>query len=237
MLFEHWRGKLSCALMGVAVLTAAGLAGCAASSSRTHGGPAPIPEGMGRLVLQTGGINEVNFYVIDQATDEEVYSESPRLPGTSPRGYERGGFRKPQSFDLPPGQYTVVVNTDVKDPVEIRDVDVVLGETRYVQVPVGRFQLVYFDNSGTRRQMPFLIYDYSLGAVLGRGMTSTEVRYFIVPVGNYKVRVENSSSGLDEIRPVEVTYGRTQNITIGGVVQEQTPAGTGSQQQQQQQQQ
>ena len=51
--------------------------------------------------------------------------------------------------------------------------------------------------------------------MLGRGMTSTEVRYFIVPVGEYKVRIENSPTGLDEIRPVQVSMGQTQNILIG----------------------
>ena len=47
-------------------------------------------------------------------------------------------------------------------------------------------------------------------------MTSTEVRYFIVPTGEYKVRMENlSGSGRDEIRPVQVNMGQTQNIIIG----------------------
>ena len=61
---------------------------------------------------------------------------------------------------------------------------------------------------------PFLIFDYNLRTMLGRGMTSTEVRYFIVPVGEYKVRLENSPTGLDEIRPVQVSMGQTQNILI-----------------------
>lgn len=197
--------------------------GCASSGAGMREGPPPIAEGMGRLILETGNINEVNFYVIDEETDEEVYSESPRLPGASPVGYERGGRSGPQWCELPPGEYTVVVNTDIDEPVEIREVEVVMGESRYASVPVGRFQVIYFDESGTRRQVPFLIYDYGLDEVLGRGMTSTEIRYFIVPTGDYKIRLENAPSGVDEIRPVQVSFGRTQNITIGGMVEEEEP--------------
>ena len=46
-------------------------------------------------------------------------------------------------------------------------------------------------------------------------MTSTEVRYFIMPVGEYKVRIENSPTNVDEIRPVQISMGQTQNILIG----------------------
>jgi hypothetical protein len=97
--------------------------------------------------------------------------------------------------------------------VEIPDVEVSMGEERYVQIPVGRFQVLFSDQQG-RSQVPFLIYDYNMKTVLGKGMTSTEIRYFVVPVGNYKIRIENSPSGLDQIRPVQASFGRIQNITI-----------------------
>jgi len=218
------RTKLRCMLVVAATIAAACLAGCAASTS-TMGGMPPIPEGRGRLILDTAGLGEVNFYVLDQATDEEVYSETPRLPGYSPAGYERGGLPRPQMCDLPPGRYTVVVNTDVEEPVQLPDVEVVMGETRYAAVPLGRFQVLALDNTGTRQQYPFLIYDYSMNAVLGRGMTSIETRYFLVPAGNYKIRLENAPSGMDEIRPVQVSVGQTQNLTIGGPAKVPTEEG------------
>ena len=119
----------------------------------------------------------------------------------------------PQFVDLDPGKYLVVVNTDIDDSVE-KEVEVLMGQDVYASIPVGRFQVIFSDSQG-RSQVPFLIYDYNLRTMLGRGMTSTEVRYFIVPVGEYKVRIENSPSGMDEIRPVQVGMGQTQNIHIG----------------------
>jgi len=188
--------------------------GCASTGSSAGYGPPPIDEGKGRLMLETGGINEVNFYVIDNETGDEVYSDSPRASASSPIGYESSYGSFPQYVDLPPGSYLVVVNTDVEDSVE-KEVEIYMGQEAYVTIPVGRFQLIFFEGS-ERRQMPFLIYDYNLRTVLGRGMTSTEVRYFIVPTGEYKVRIENlSSSGSDEIRPVQVNMGQTQTINIG----------------------
>ena len=188
--------------------------GCASTGSSAGYGPPPIGEGKGRLMLETGGINEVNFYVIDNETGDEVYSDSPRASASSPIGYESSYGAFPQYVDLPPGSYLVVVNTDVEDSVE-KEVEIYMGQEAYVTIPVARFQLIFFEGS-ERRQVPFLIYDYNLRTVLGRGMTSTEVRYFIVPTGEYKVRIENlSSSGSDEIRPVQVNMGQTQNIIIG----------------------
>ena len=188
--------------------------GCASTGSSAGYGPPPIGEGKGRLMLETGGISEVNFYVIDNETGDEVYSDSPRASASSPIGYESSYGAFPQYVDLPPGSYLVVVNTDVEDSVE-KEVEIYMGQEAYVTIPVARFQLIFFEGS-ERRQVPFLIYDYNLRTVLGRGMTSTEVRYFIVPTGEYKVRIENlSSSGSDEIRPVQVNMGQTQNIIIG----------------------
>jgi hypothetical protein len=210
------------------IASAALLLGCAASTGGSGSGSGfpPIPEGKGRLILETGGINEVNFYVLDEE-DEEIYSETPRMPGSSPIGYERAGVRMPQFVDLPAGSYTLVVNTDIQDSVELFDVQVPMGEMRYVQIPIGRFQLTYSvaspEGGQERRQVPFLIYDYNMNTVLGKGMTSTEVRYFILPVGTYKVRLENYSTGIDEIRPVQIGFGRPQNLTIAPPAAPETP--------------
>ena len=92
--------------------------GCASTGSSAGYGPPPIGEGKGRLMLETGGINEVNFYVIDNETGDEVYSDSPRASASSPIGYESSYGAFPQYVDLPPGSYLVVVNTDVEDSVE-----------------------------------------------------------------------------------------------------------------------
>ena len=200
--------------LATSLVFAAIFSGCASTGSSAGYGPPPIEEGKGRLMLETGGINEVNFYVIDNETGDEVYSDSPRASASSPIGYESSYGAFPQYVDLPPGSYLVVVNTDVEDSVE-KEVEIYMGQEAYVTIPVARFQLIFFEGS-ERRQVPFLIYDYNLRTVLGRGMTSTEVRYFIVPTGEYKVRIENlSSSGSDEIRPVQVNRGQTQNIIIG----------------------
>jgi hypothetical protein len=209
------------------------LTGCATTSGSGGGyGPPPIAEGKGRLVLEAGGINEVNFYVLDNETGDEVYAETPRSAASSPIGYEAGYGALPQFVDLPPGSYLVVVNTDIEDNVE-KEVEIRMGQETYATIPLGRFQLIFFEGSD-RRQVPFLIYDYNLRTVLGRGMTSTEVRYFIVPTGEYKVRIENlASAGRDEIRPVQVNMGQTQNIIIGPPPSPSQPGeGTGDSEQQ-----
>lgn len=191
------------------------LGGCASTSGSggSSYGPPPIPEGKGRLMLEAGGINEVNYYVLEEESGEEVHAEMPRSSASSPIGYESGYRTLPQYVDLDPGRYLVVVNTDIDDSVE-KEIEVRMGQEVYATIPVGRFQVIFSDSQG-RSQVPFLIYDYNLRTMLGRGMTSTEVRYFIVPVGEYKVRIENSPTGLDEIRPVQVNMGQTQNILIG----------------------
>ena len=202
-------------LTGALIAVVAAIGGCASTAGSGSGGygPPPIPEGKGRLRLETGGINKVNYYVLDEETGEEVHSETPRSAASSPIGYETGYRSLPQFADLDPGNYLLVVNTDIDDSVE-KEVEVIMGQEVYTTIPIGRFQLIYSDSQG-RSQVPFLIYDYNLRTMLGRGMTSTEVRYFILPVGEYKVRIENSPSGLDEIRPVQVSMGQTQNILIG----------------------
>jgi hypothetical protein len=188
--------------------------GCA--STGTGGAPAlppPIPEGKGRLILDAGSIPELNYYLVDQATEQEVYSQTPRMSARSPSAYESGSGRTNLQVDLPPGTYTLVVSTDIKDEVKLPDVEVRMGEERYVQVPVGRFQLMVQGSTGLQ-QLPFLILDYNLRTVLGNGLTSPEVRHFILPVGEYKVRLQNTALAIDEIRPVQVGFGRVTPIMI-----------------------
>ena len=177
-------------------------------------GPAPIPEGKGRLFLEAGGIKELNFYVEDQATGEEVYSDMPRLGASSPIAYETGSQKNRLVTDLDPGTYKVVVNTDISDNVVVEDVQIRLGEEKHVPIPVGRFQLL---TAGAEigRRMPFLIMDYRMRTVLGKGMSSPELRHFIVPTGSYKIRMENSPSGLDVMRSVDVSLGRITQVHIG----------------------
>lgn len=199
------RAALACAVsqLGLAAL----LWGCAASTGGGAYAPPPIPEGMGRIYLAAGGINELNFYIVDQETDEEVYSDTPRLGAGSPIAFESGSQQYRLRADLPPGLYTVVVNTDIDDNVEVRDVELTMGEERYVPVPVGRFMVRVIGDTGPM-QVPYIITDYNMRVVLGRGMTSPMVNYAIVPAGRvYKIRMENLPAGLDEIRPVEVRYG------------------------------
>ena len=190
-------------------------AGCASTaSSGGHGGPSPIPEGMGRLILEAGGINQLNFYVIDEETDEEVYSRTPRLSARSPVAYESGNQRFGLMVDLPAGTYTVVVNTDIKEDLIMEEIEVVMGQEVYRRIPVGRFQ-VLFNDAQLGNQIPFLIMDFNMRTILGQGMTSSEVRHFIVPEGDYKIRIENSNASLDEIKHVTVGFGRITPITFG----------------------
>ena len=208
---EKSSGKICATILAVA-LSATLMAGCAA----TEGGnmPPPIPEGKGRLILDAGGINELNFFVINQETEEEVYSFTPRPPSTSPSAYERSVQEFRLFTYLDPGVYTVVVNTDLEqDIIEIPDVEIVIGEEKYVPVQVGRF-MVNVTRNGARTQVPFLIWDYQLRTVLGRGMTSTQVRHFIARPGIYKIRIEMLSAAIDHIRDVEVNMGRVTPVYI-----------------------
>ena len=207
----------------VMALAAAWLSACASTSG--SGGasaymPPPIAEGKGRLSLQAAGINQLNFYVVDDATGDEVYEDMPRMSSRSPSGYDSGAEENRLTVDLDPGTYTVVVNTDIEDDVVIEDVKVLMGQENYVNVRVGRFQVQFQGNALLGSQMPFLIWDWNMSTVLGRGMTSSEIRRFIVPEGRYKIRFENSSSGLDVIRPVEVNYGRITQVHITTPTQE-----------------
>ena len=135
--------------LAASLVFAAIFSGCASTGSSAGYGPPPIEEGKGRLMLETGGINGVNFYVIDNETGDEVYSDSPRAAASSPIGYESSYGSFPQYVDLPPGSYLVVVNTDVEDSVE-KEVEIYMGQEAYVTIPIGRFQLIFFEGSDRR---------------------------------------------------------------------------------------
>ena len=190
------------------VLVALGVLGCAATP-----GPPPqqavIPPGKGELVLEAGGIESLEFTVFSQEDGKQV----ARIYGL--RTY------------LDPGIYKIVVQTDLEDEIEIEDVEIVAGQERHVRVPVGRFMVNVFGVSsqqgvGARRvQIPFLVYDYGMRKVLGRGMTSLQVQHFIAREGMYKIRVTptiTTTGGQamlhDIIRPIEVRFGMVYPVTI-----------------------
>ena len=198
-----------------AALAVAALSACAATGGPGSAYmPPPIPEGKGRLTIQAGGINQLNFYIMDQATGEEVYEDMPRMASWSPSAFDSGVEQNRLTVDLDPGTYTVVVNTDIEDDVVIDDVVVTMGQEVYATARVGRFQIHFQGGDNLGPQIPFLIWDYNMTTVLGRGMTSSQVRRFIVPEGRYKVRIENSAGGLDTMRPLEVDFGRITQLMI-----------------------
>ena len=206
---RHGRRALAAALATATML----LASCATTGGYEEYGIAPIPDGKGRLFLEAGGIPQLNFYVLDAATGEEVYADAPLQSAYSPSAFEYGMPETNLLVDLDPGVYKVVVNTHISDSYVIPEVEIRRGEEAHPMVRVGRFQVIYNSEFGAR--VPFLIMDYNMRNTLGRAMTSPDVRHFIVPEGHYKIRIENSAQGIDEQRPVEVGFGRITPIQIG----------------------
>ncbi len=203
------------------MLIATCFGGCASTSTGGYG-PAPIAEGMGRLVLDAGGIPQLNFYVVDQETDEEVFADTPRMSASSPTSYLTGAEATNMVVDLPPGTYTVTVNTDIEDDIMVEDVVVTMGEDRYIPISIGRFAVRFIGTAQTSTPIPFIVMDYPMRSILGKGMTSpSAVKHFLAPAGrSYKIRIENSPTGSDEIIPIEVAYGRITQIEIGSFAQE-----------------
>ena len=186
------------------------LGGCASS---TGSAPPTIPEGQGHLILEAGLINQVNWYVIDQETEDEVHASMLRPNARSPSAYERGYQPNTLHTYLDPGIYTVFVVTDFGEPLEYADIEIRLGEETHVPIRIGKFML-NFTIDGEARQMRFLLWDYSFRHVIGEGMTSTQVRHYITQPGRYKVRIEQLASGLDEQHDVEVSQGRVTPLNI-----------------------
>jgi len=189
------------------------LLSCATTSEFDDYGPAPIPPGKGRLILEAGGIPRLNFYIIDTETEEEIYADTPLQAAFSPSAFQSGQVETNLMVDLDPGVYRVVVNTHIDEDVEVSDVEIRAGLETLKMVRVGRFQVIMSGSLGSR--LPFVLMDYNMSNVLGRGMTTPDVRHFIVPEGHYKIRIENSASGLDAQRPLEVGFGRITPIQIG----------------------
>ena len=217
---------------------AAPLASCfllSCASTQSGGGsdygPPPIPEGKGRLFLEAGGIQELNFFVEDSETGEIVYEDMPRASAFSPSAFERSWSENRLVVDLDPGTYDVTVNTDITDSLVERGVEIQMGQESHVMVRVGRVQILVTGGPGFS-QIPFLFMDYTMRTVLGKGMTSPELRYFILPVGSYKIRLENSPSGIDEIRSFDVAFGRPTPVPID--LGTDTPDGPETQQPEQQ---
>ena len=198
-----------------APLAASFLLACAGTQGGggTDYGPPPIPEGKGRLFLEAGGIQELNFFVEDSETGEIVYEDMPRASAYSPSAFERSWAENRLVVDLDPGTYDVTVNTDISDSIVERGVEIQMGQESHVVVRVGRVQITVTGGQGFT-QVPFLFMDYTMRTVLGRGMTSGELRYFILPVGSYKIRMENSPTGIDEMRSIEVAFGRPTPVII-----------------------
>ena len=204
----------SLAVAGVLAWATSLLVSCAATSEYDDYGPAPIPPGKGRLIIEAGGIPRLNFYIIDEETEEEVYSDTPLQAAFSPSAFQSTQVETNLRVDLDPGIYRVVVNTHIDDDVEVSDVEIRMGQETLKVARVGRFQVILSGaNSGSR--LPFVIMDYNMSNILGRAMTTPDVRHLVVSEGHYKIRIENSTSGLDVQRPLEVSFGRITPIQIG----------------------
>ena len=186
--------------------------GCAATGEVKL--PPPLPEGKGQLLIEAGGIMELNFSVINQETQEVVYSTSPRPSPLSPSAFQRQLRESQLKTYLDPGIYTVVVNPDFEsDIIEVADVEIVQGERKWVSVQIGRF-MVIVTREGQPTQVRFVVYDYNMRSILGQGMTSTQVRHFVARPGIYKLRIENMATGTDEIREFQVNMGSVRPVRI-----------------------
>ena len=197
----------------ILALTLAGLiAGCAASSEVKL--PPPLPEGKGQLLIEAGGIMELNFSVIDQETQEVVYSTSPRPSPLSPSAFQRQLRESQLKAYLDPGIYTLVVNTDFEsDIIEVVDIEIVQGERKWVSVQIGSF-MVIVTRDNQPEQARFVVYDYNMRSILGQGMTSTQVRHFVARPGIYKLRIENMAMQTDVIREFRVNMGSVYPVRI-----------------------
>ena len=180
--------------------------GCAASTGQR--GREIIPPGKGHLILEAGGIENLKFRVFDQATDQKVadiYS----------------GWKA----YLDPGTYRIVVETDLDDEIELEDIEIVEGQETHPTVPVGRFMVIVLADqeggTGSRKvRYPFVVYDYEMKTVLGKGMTSLQVEQLVAPEGVYKIRltprtsVEGQESIHDVIKNIQVQFARVYPLTI-----------------------
>ena len=199
--------------VGIVLVLLGLIAGCATTGGGAEREVPVIPAGKGYLVLEAGGIEELDFSVFDQETGKKV----TQLYGLHTY--------------LDPGIYRVEVATDFTyegfKSVVLDDVEIVAGQEKHVKVPVGRFMINVIQEreqqpfgSGKIR-LPFRVYDFGRRTVLlDRGMTSTQAKYFIAPLGTYKVELtprsfDETGSRIDHIiRPIEVRFGMLYPVTI-----------------------
>ncbi|MFH1008892.1 MAG: hypothetical protein V1800_15560 [Candidatus Latescibacterota bacterium] len=199
--------------VGMGLILLGTIAGCASTGGGERAVPV-IPVGKGYLVLDAGGIEELNFSVFNQESGEKA---DQRYDGLDTY--------------LDPGRYRVEVETDFTyeefKKVVLDDIIIVEGQENHVRVPVGRFMVNVTQqtdpgsSSSGRAQFPFRVYDFGRKTVLlDRGMTSTQSRHFIAPVGMYKVeltpRVSGESGSYTEhiLRPIEIRFGWVEPLMI-----------------------
>ena len=196
--------------VGMALILLGIVAGCATTGGGERAVPV-IPAGKGVLVLEAGGIGELNFSVFNQET-----------------GKKEGSFYGLDAY-LKPGRYRVEVETDFTYPdlrrVVLDEIAIIEGQEKHVIVPVGRFMINVMQQSdagGNQKvRLPFRVYDYGRKSVLlDRGMTSTQVKHFIAPVGTYKVELtprilsERGSHIEHIIKTIEVRFGSVYPLMI-----------------------
>lgn len=172
--------------------------GCATSGKGPYTETTAIPAGKGRLTLVLGGIEQINFSIYDKATSRKVTD----LFGL-------------QTY-LDPGTYKLVVQTDLDQSVVIDNVKVTADQETPVQVQVGRFMVQIVEEQQQQQQqqatqsmsrklqLPFVIYDYNLKKVLGKGTTSYQVKHYIAPVGVYRLRIQPSISSQGQVTKTEI---------------------------------
>ncbi|HID94659.1 MAG TPA: hypothetical protein EYP53_01190 [Candidatus Latescibacteria bacterium] len=180
--------------------------GCAAFEPAREVSPPQIPAGKRMLVLDSGGIESLNFAVFDRKTNEKVL--------------ETYGL----TAYLSPGTYRIVIQTDLDQPVVIDSVEIAEAEEMHVRVPLGQFLITVYedilDQQGnvSKRITPhprFSIYDYEFRKVLGKGTILSPVKRYIVPVGDYKVSIYLPGTNEGRIvRIAEVRFGSVYPLTF-----------------------
>ena len=178
------------------------MVGCARSyRGRWEDLPTTVPS-EGKLVLDAGGVPRLVFVVLDQVTDEKI------LDGYGLEVYLR------------PGLYQVIVQTDLNDSIVISGVKVRAGQETHIQVPVGRFSILVFQD-GKRVSTRFTVFDYGFDRVLKNDVSSTRVEHYVGRVGKYKVRVELRSASEDgsanmgfsyQVKEMEVKFGKMEAV-------------------------
>ena len=155
-----------------------------------------LPDGYGKIILDTGGIESLSFTVTEQVTGKKM-SDIQGLEAV-----------------LPAGVYKLTIKTSLDDPLIIQDVTVVTGQVRPLHVPVGQF-LINVSMTGGEGEDPqrvesarFTIYNYAFDRTLGKGIVyRTPPQRFIAPIGTYKVGVYIPNLG-EQVKVYEIEFGK-----------------------------